>query len=103
MKSFADWTQDIADTVGEVQQHWETRKEAELKGMDEEMGAIAPQWMQPGAAIPMPPPAGQMAVAYDKCAYCNEEDYLYPYRAHPNMDERHICRVCLNTVAGGTP
>lgn len=61
MKSFADWTQDIADRVGDVQHHWETRKEAELKASD---SFEEHSWAVPGQA-PVPAATQPICKCYD--------------------------------------
>jgi hypothetical protein len=71
MKSFADWTDEIAQSVGEVTHHWETRKEAELKeefshttyGYDIAVDGDQPEWPA-GSAPQAPAPSVQ-------CNYCN--------------------------------
>lgn len=72
MKSFADWTQELAESVGEVKHHWEDeaiepRWQAQ-NGPDTMNDSIEdpfgqPNWpigaapSQPGPGMPTPPPA----------------------------------------------
>jgi len=72
MKSFADWTQDIADRVGDVQHHWETNKETELKASD---SFEEHSWAVPGQAPVPPPPSAplpdpSMTQPIDTCDDC---------------------------------
>lgn len=117
MKSFADWTQELAESVGEVTHHWETRKEADIKGIDlnfdwgaaEEHDAIAPNWQNPGSAsIPPPfsPPvipqaAHPLFVAYAECNNCRKIAYLYEHDVYGK--KYHVCNNCMHVLTGGTP
>lgn len=110
MKNFADWTQDLAESIGPVEHHWETRKEAELRGIvtqefcEEFGGAIAPNWQNPGAPISgggaapshNPQPAMQVSVKYDFCEWCGLKGYLFVPPSDPNGP--CICKTCLDQV-----
>lgn len=67
MKSFADWTEELANAVGEVQHHWETRKEAELKA--DWTAPVLDDGEQPGWPVPdfPPPPPIQLISKCDSC------------------------------------
>lgn len=71
MKSFADWTQELAESVGGVQHHWETRKEAEIRGMD--FGTDETMSWQIAAPHPIvaPPPPSPVAA---RCGQCSRND-----------------------------
>jgi hypothetical protein len=88
MKSFADWTQELAESVGPVEHHWETRKEAELK----EFNPITT-----GYDLAAPIPDMQIAVRYDKCDYCNRESYLFDYQPIAGFG-KFLCKACLDQL-----
>lgn len=73
MKSFADWTQELAESVGSVEHHWETRKEASYP----------------------------LEVAYYECANCMKIAYLYEYSTYGKG--YNVCSSCLHVLTGGTP
>lgn len=133
MKSFADWTQELAESVGEIQHHWETRKEAELKGMElqdyEEYG-IEPNWQNPGAptidhspnpfwnatpvpttpapGAPIPDPNPQQIpkmppIVVAYSACDNCAATRYLYAHTIHQHEYHVCSNCLQVLTGGTP
>lgn len=87
MKSFADWTQELAESVGEVKHHWEKTS------LDEELDNIF------GSSQQKFSPEGSMASAYDKCDYCNRESYLFPYTSTTGHTKQ-ICKACLDQVYG---
>ncbi len=118
MKSFADWTQELAESVGPVEHHWETRKEEEVKPyngaealdklLDDALygdSAIAPNWQNPGAPVPSAPPMPQashpQAVAYDECANCMKKAYLYEHDVYGK--KYHVCSACLHVLTGVAP
>lgn len=88
MKTFADWTQELAETVGEVKHHWETRKEADLKAIE-----LEPRWQ----GYDKGPEHGDISatISYGPCDFCNTSNYLYPYQFSAKSAMRAICNKCL--------
>jgi hypothetical protein len=81
MKSFADWTQELAESVGEVKHHWEdpapkTEQIFDIESLDGYLeDTITPSWQAPGAPIPAtappPPPPQAYSSGISICDGCS--------------------------------
>lgn len=102
MKSFADWTQELAESVGEIRHHWEEPKvEDELYepvapcddwGLGSDDAALTPNWQNPGA------------VPSKECCYgCQVRDGTVGKRffATNSMVYYHLCASCARNYGYG--
>lgn len=95
MKSFADWTQELAESVGEVRHHWEEPK------VEDEL--YEPNWQAPGA--PILGSGGAALATYPKefCDGCSGRDGTVGKRLSTTnpMVFYHLCADCARTYGYG--